>query len=121
MNSVVHFEIPATDLQRAQDFYGAVFGWKMMPFDAEQAMTSTTDTDDKGMPTTPGAINGSFYKAEGRGPSIVVDVPNIDSHMEVIEQHGGRLVDLPTTIPNMGVYARFEDPEGNLIGLWQSL
>ncbi|VVB85161.1 Uncharacterised protein [uncultured archaeon] len=29
MEKVVHFEIPADDLERAQKFYRNVFGWKM--------------------------------------------------------------------------------------------
>ncbi len=29
MRKVVHFEIPADDLDRAKDFYGSVFGWRL--------------------------------------------------------------------------------------------
>jgi predicted enzyme related to lactoylglutathione lyase len=121
MNKVVHFEIPTSDLKKAQDFYGAVFGWQMMQFDDENVMTSTTATDEQGMPTEPGAINGSLYKATGKTPNIVVDVPDINAHIELIKQHGGQLVDAPQTVPDMGMYARCKDPEGNLVGLWQNL
>ena len=31
MDPVVHFEIPADNLERAQEFYNRVFGWKMQP------------------------------------------------------------------------------------------
>ena len=36
MPKVVHFEIPAEDLDRAKNFYGSVFGWKLetMPMPA---------------------------------------------------------------------------------------
>lgn len=118
MNKVVHFEIPTSDLKKAQDFYGAVFGWQMMQFDEENVMTSTTATDEQGMPTEPGAINGSLYKATGKTPNIVVEVPDINAHIALIKQHGGTEVDAPTTIPQMGIYARCKDPEGNLVGLW---
>ena len=35
MSKVVHFEIPADDLDRAKNFYGSVFGWELqtMPMD----------------------------------------------------------------------------------------
>ena len=29
MGKVVHFEIPADDLDRAKSFYGTVFGWQL--------------------------------------------------------------------------------------------
>jgi uncharacterized protein len=121
MNKVVHFEIPTSDLKKAQDFYGAVFGWQMMPFDDENVMTSTTATDPQGMPTEPGAINGSIYKASGHTPHVVVEVPDISAHIALIKQHGGSELEAPVTIPNMGMYARCKDPEGNLVGLWQNL
>ena len=31
-NSVVHFEIPAEDVQRAKKFYEKTFGWKIEKF-----------------------------------------------------------------------------------------
>lgn len=105
MNKVVHFEIPTSDLKKAQDFYSAVFGWQMMQFDDENVMTSTTETDEQGMPSEPGAINGSLYKATGKTPNVVVDVPDINAHIELIKQQGGQLVDAPQTVPDMGMYA----------------
>ncbi len=43
MDKVVHFEIPADDLARAQKFYQSVFGWKMdaVP-DMEYILIGTT-------------------------------------------------------------------------------
>ena len=122
MNKVVHFEIPTSDLKKAQDFYGTVFGWQMMQFDDETVMTSTVATDAQGMPAEPGAINGSFYKAgTGHTPHVVVEVPDINAHIALIKQRGGSEVDSPVTVPNMGMYARCKDPEGNVVGLWQNL
>ena len=120
MNKVVHFEIPTSDLKKSQDFYGAVFVWQMMQFDDENVMTSTTATNDQGMPTEPGAINGSIYKANGKTPNVVVEVPDLQAHIALIKQHGGSLVDDVQVIPNMGSYCRCKDPEGNLVGLWQN-
>jgi uncharacterized protein len=121
MNKVVHFEIPTSDLKKAQDFYSTVFGWQMMAFDDENVMTSTTATNEQGMPTEPGAINGGIYKASGHTPHVVVEVPDIKAHIELIKQHGGSLVVDVQTVPNMGMYCRCKDPEGNMVGLWQNL
>jgi predicted enzyme related to lactoylglutathione lyase len=122
MNSVVHFEIPAGDRDRAKKFYQTVFEWQMMDFDEKNTMVSTTDSDDNGLPKAPGAINGSIYLPEKpRTPTIVIDVPDIKAHIEKIKKNGGTLVDDIAEIPGMGMYARFRDPEGNLMGLWQTL
>jgi uncharacterized protein len=122
MNSVVHFEIPANDLSRAKNFYQTVFGWQMFDFDEQNTMVATAQSDENGMPTEPGAINGSIYKPDQpKTPTIVINVPDIHAHMEKVKTNGGSIIDDVVTIPEMGMYSRFKDPEGNLVGLWQSL
>lgn len=62
-NSVVHFEIPADDVERAGDFYRQAFGWDVsaMP-EMGYTILNTTPTNEQGMPSTPGAINGGMMK-----------------------------------------------------------
>jgi len=121
MNSVVHFEIPAEDLQRARQFYQNVFDWQMHDFDPNNIMVSTVKTGEDGMPQGIG-INGGIYKPDSpKTPTIVIDVPDIDAHIEKLTAHGGTLIDEVATIGDMGKYCRFKDTEGNLIALWQSL
>ena len=60
MRKVVHFEIPADDLDRAKNFYSSVFGWKLdtmpMPGGGEYTSVVTTAVDEQTqMPTEPGA------------------------------------------------------------------
>ena len=53
MNRVVHFEIPADDLERAKKFYGENFGWKLHQLGPEMGsyvLVQTGPTDDTGMP-----------------------------------------------------------------------
>ena len=38
MFNVVHFEIPADDVERAQKFYGELFGWKIEKFTSPMPM-----------------------------------------------------------------------------------
>lgn len=122
MNSVVHFEVPAKDLNRAKQFYSKVFGWGTYDMDDKNTMVSTTETDQNGFPVKPGAINGSIYLPDkSKTPTFVIDVPNLEEHIKMVTENGGKLVDEPVTIENMGRYARFVDPEGNLVGLWETL
>ena len=48
MRKVVHFEIPADDLERAKEFYGAVFGWELadMP-EMDYTVVKTTPVDEQ--------------------------------------------------------------------------
>ena len=51
MRKVVHFEIPADDLDRAKNFYGLVFGWDLqtmpMPGGGEYTSVMTTAVDEQ--------------------------------------------------------------------------
>jgi predicted enzyme related to lactoylglutathione lyase len=120
---VVHFEIPADDVGRAEEFYRSTFGWNLnaMP-DMGYTMVSTTPTDDQGSPTEPGAINGGMMKRESpiSTPVIVIDVDDIDKALETIGSSGGSTVQGKQSVMDMGFAAYFKDSEGNLMGLWQS-
>jgi predicted enzyme related to lactoylglutathione lyase len=122
---VVHFEIPADDLSRAQDFYRSVFGWNLQSVpdvDVDYTMVSTTPTNDQGMPSEPGSINGGMLQ---RGdpvtkPVITIDVDDIDKSLEIIGTLGGATVSPKHSVMDMGFAAYFTDSEGNLMGLWQN-
>jgi uncharacterized protein len=126
MPKVVHFEIPAEDVGRAKDFYGSVFGWQlntMQMGDGEYTIVMTTPVDQQTqMPTEPGAINGGMMQRDERIPSpvITVDVEAIDDALKEIEARGGSTVTPRTAIPGMGAFAYFKDPEGNVLGLWET-
>lgn len=126
MRKVVHFEIPAEDLDRAKNFYGGVFGWKMETMQVpggEYTSVMTTSVDDQTqLPTEPGAINGGMMQRDERTPSpvITIDVDGIDEVLKEIEANGGSTVTPRTPIPGMGAFAYFKDPEGNVLGLWET-
>jgi len=120
---VMHFEIPADDENRAREFYSSAFGWKIsaMP-ELSYAMLLTTPTDETGMPSIPGSINGGMFRREGEltSPLITVDVEDIDAALEKISNLGGSTVQAKQAVGDMGWAAYFRDPEGNILGLWQN-
>ena len=62
-DKVVHFEIPADDLDRARAFYGEAFGWTINSIpELDYSSVETTPTDETNMPTEPGAINGGMMR-----------------------------------------------------------
>lgn len=126
MRKVVHFEIPAEDLDRAKSFYASIFGWELqtMPMDGgEYTVVMTTPVDEATqLPTEPGAINGGMMQRDERTPSpvITIDVEAIDEALAQVEAAGGTTVTPRTAIPGMGAFAYFKDPEGNVLGLWET-
>jgi predicted enzyme related to lactoylglutathione lyase len=126
MRKVVHFEIPADDVERAKNFYGSIFGWDLQTMqmgDGEYTTVKTTDVDQSQMPTEPGAINGGMMQRDERittTPVITIDVDGIDDALKQIEDKGGSTVLPRTAIPDMGAFAYFKDTEGNVLGLWET-
>ena len=120
---VVHFEIPADDEGRAREFYSSAFGWKIsaMP-ELSYAMLMTTPSDETGMPSVPGSINGGMFHREGEltPPVVTVAVEDIDAALEKIYALGGSTVSPREEDGTMGWAAYFRDTEGNIIGLWQN-
>lgn len=127
MDKVVHFEIPADDIERAQKFYKENFGWEInkipVPGGQNYYMVTTVPTDEKQIPKETGAINGGMQQRDDTSPSpvLVIDVVNIDETLKKIESSGGTVVMPKMKVMDMGLYARVKDTEGNIIGVWQKL
>lgn len=121
---VVHFELPADDVERARTFYRRTFGWKMSPDpELEYTMVSTSETDENGRPKDPGSIGGGILKRQNpvKGPVVVIHVDDIDVAAKALEKNGGKILQPKTPIGDgsMGSAAYFRDPEGNVVGLYQ--
>lgn len=114
------------DHARAKGFYSSAFGWELQDVDMGGGMTYTTITtapvDEQMRPTEPGAINGGLMhrSADAHAPVITITVDAIDDSLKRIEAGGGIVVQARTEIPNMGAFAYFKDPEGNVLGLWEN-
>jgi len=124
MDKVVHFEIPFDDKKRAMKFYEAAFGWKLTDMGAEMnyVMAETAPVGEDRRPKEPGAINGGLFQRpkEAPHPVMYVGVSSVDEALEKAQAAGGKVVTPKTPIPGMGAYARVADPEGNVLGLFES-
>lgn len=108
------------------EFYTMVFGWKTEQLGEDMGnyvLATTTETDEKGYPKRPGAINGGFYQKTddmpAQYPSVVIAVEDIKEHMRKVESAGGRVLGEPWDIPQVGLYVSFIDTEGNRISMLQ--
>jgi uncharacterized protein len=119
---VVHFEIPYDDRERAHTFYAEAFGWTLAPVPEMRYLLATTGPSEEGPPSEPGFINGGLLERglPLGGPVIVLDVEDIDASLEQVERLGGTTVSGRQPVGDLGFSAYFRDPEGNLLGLWQS-
>ena len=130
MYSVVHFELPFRDRDRAVDFYAKAFGWKATKFGPEMGNYATVETGETDpqtqLPLQPGAINGGLFEKtkENQFPSVVLAVDDIRQAMKEVEEAGGRVIGgttpgEPDDIPGVGLYCAISDTEGNRIGMLQ--
>lgn len=121
--SVVHFEVPFDDGDRARSFYRDVFGWQIQPMPGmDYTIVSTGPAGDDGMPGEPGYIGGGMFQraAPIATPVVVLAVDDIDATLAEVEAHGGAIVRPREPVGDMGFAAYFTDSEGNLMGLWQT-
>ena len=119
---VVHFEIPADNLERAQSFYKKAFGWQINTVPGmNYAMVGTTPSDKNGIPTQPGAINGGMLTKNQhiKSPVIYIHVNDIEEALKNVQKLGGTVVQKRTAVGHDRLIAYFKDPEGNIIGIFQ--
>jgi len=125
----VHFEIPATDIEKLRKFYSDLFGWKiekMDPSGTEAAMAyyviATVPLDKKGNPTSP-AVFGGMYKKQmpDQKPVNYISVESVDEYSKKVAALGGKVVVPKMEIKGMGWFALAVDPEGNELGIFEPL
>src|ERR1043166_4856751 len=89
---VVHFEVPADDLDRASRFYSDAFGWRLRAMPGmDYTLVSTAETGPDGAPAEGGAINGGMLRrsAPVTAPVITIQVDDIDAALEAVQRLGG--------------------------------
>lgn len=120
-NAINWFEIPATDLDRAQKFYEAIFGISLIPMDMDKFKMRMFPIDDP-MKGIGGALvnGGDFYKSSATdGPLIYLNGnPDVQQVLDKVAAAGGTIA-LPKTeiSPEYGFMAIVIDTEGNRVGL----
>jgi predicted enzyme related to lactoylglutathione lyase len=109
---ICYIEMPAVDVQRSADFYSKVFGWQLrkrgdgaIAFDDGVGQVSGTWVTGRPPSTTPGLL-------------IYIMVDSVAAMIDAVITHGGELVQ-PIGADAPEITARFRDPGGNVIGLYQ--
>jgi predicted enzyme related to lactoylglutathione lyase len=109
---ICYIEMPTADIARSSGFYKRVFGWNV-----RRRSDGSVAFDD-----TTGQVSGTWVL--GRPPSekpgllFYVMVDSVASTLDTIVASGGEIVqEIGADSPE--ITARFRDPGGNVIGLYQ--
>jgi predicted enzyme related to lactoylglutathione lyase len=109
---ICYLEIPADDIATSAGFYKRVFGWQ----------TRTRGDGSVAFDDGVGQVSGTWVR--GRKPMtevgllIYVMVDSVTATIEAVVANGGRIVQ-PIGADAPEITARFTDPAGNVIGLYQ--
>jgi predicted enzyme related to lactoylglutathione lyase len=109
---ICYVELPSTDAARSAEFYQRVFGWNV-----RKRGDGNLSFDD-----TVGGVSGTWVHgrppAETPGLLLYVMVESVDATVDAVVANGGEIVQ-PVGADAPEITARFRDPGGNVIGLYQ--
>jgi uncharacterized protein len=107
---VVHFEVSGTDLDKLQNFYSELFGWKTQKVLGDMPYAMVEKEGD--------GIGGGIGQApDGNGHvTFYVATDDPQATLDKAAQLGGRTILPVTELPEVTI-ALFADPEGHVVGL----
>jgi uncharacterized protein len=112
LNTATWWEIPVTDLDAAEAFYGPVFGWTFLPFgEGYRAINGP------GGRMIGGLMTGIDVSPAG-GIRLYVNVHDITVTLAKVTEAGGTVVSPGQPIGgDMGWWGAFTSPDGQVVGL----
>jgi predicted enzyme related to lactoylglutathione lyase len=109
---ICYMEIPSRDIHESSNFYKRVFGWEIR-------------TNSEGKLSFDDAVNevSGTWRIDripnaGIGILIYIMVDDIQSTIKKVLDHGGEIVQ-PVGMEAPEITARFKDPTGNILGIFQ--
>lgn len=103
--------IVGDDGPRLQQFYREAFDWQVLPAAGSYAMVQ---------PGGDGGIDGGVGAppiGNGRRVTVCIDVDDVETALQRVEEFGGTRVTGPIQVPGGPAVALFSDPSGNVVGL----
>ena len=109
---ICYLEIPATDILVSSNFYKEVFGWNI-----RKRKDGTTAFDD-----AVNEVSGAWklYRTPSTQVGLLtyIMVDSVDRTIELIIENGGKIV-VPVGMDYPEITARFSDPAGNVLAIFQ--
>ncbi|QGV77616.1 VOC family protein [Streptomyces ficellus] len=101
-------DLGVPDLQEAESFYGALFGWRFRPAGAEAGGHGVFQLDGR-------TVAGGTATPPGEGPpawTVHFQSPDADATATAVRDGGGTVLAGPTDVAGLGRTAVFADPAG---------
>ncbi|HUK86871.1 MAG TPA: VOC family protein [Terriglobales bacterium] len=109
---ICYLEMPATDIARSAEFYQKVFGWNL------RTRGDGATAFDDGVGEVSGAWVLGRPPADKPGLLFYIMVDSVEAAVKAVVANGGQIVQ-PIGADPGEITARFRDPGGNIIGLYQ--
>ena len=113
MHAFGHIEIPTTNIKKAKNFFGSVFGW---------TFTYVPDINYTLLHT--GKHPNGGFEVVKRLPkkgqvNIYIETEDIDATLKAVRKACGTVLMKKTPVGSMGWRAQFATPDGVALCLWQ--
>lgn len=115
-NPFIHVELSSTDPEKAKDFYGKLFDWKLEDMPMPQGTYTMIDVGTG----TGAGIMKQLMPDEGSSWLAYVEVDDIGAATKKAESLGAKVMKANVEVPNMGWLSIIIDPTGAMLGLWQT-
>ncbi|CCD07939.1 VOC family protein [Legionella pneumophila serogroup 1] len=112
-------ELATSDVKKAKDFYGKVFGWQFREIESKEMTYTIIQCNDKEMA-------GIWQIPKDQQSHIpphwmaYIYVQDVSEALKKAKQHGAQEVKGITQAGEMGRFAIIVDPTGAHVALWES-
>lgn len=120
MATIVHFEIPSDNIERAAKFYNGLFGWKAEKMAGEGPMEYWMFRTGSGNGQQ--EIGGGIMQRQQpqHGITNYIGVDSVTEYSKKVERLGGKVKVAKTEVPDFGWFAVCADTENNTFALWEA-
>ncbi len=109
---ICYLELPSRDARESGLFYQSVFGWNI------RTRSDGSHAFDDGVGEVSGTWRTDWKPSTEIGMLVHIMVDDIEATIQKVKDHGGVIVQ-PVGMDAPEITARFRDPSGNILGLYQ--
>ena len=109
---ICYVELPSRDIKESSSFYNNVFGWNI------RTNADGTVSFDDGVSEVSGTWRIDRKPSTEIGMLIHIMVDDMEASIKSVIKHGGKIIQ-PVGMEATVITAKFIDPSGNVLGLFQ--
>ena len=122
MNPISWFEVPVIDMDRAVNFYNAVFGWDLQTMQAGPEFMAWFPMDEKNYGAGGILVQNKEYEPRDNGVLVYFGCADLGSTISKVPGAGGTILqDKKLISPEVGYMGLALDTEGNRIAFYERI